>query len=417
MTYNIALVSDFFLPNLGGVEVHILNLGKNLIKRGHKVIVVTHSQNIEPGIKFLYGIKVYYLPISIMVGVCSWPSFFSNFFQLQRVFYMEEIEIIHGHQSVSPLAYEAMLIGQIFNIKTVFTDHSLFVTNNLENIIVNRISKFVLSNVNRIICVSYELKTNLLERTEINHKKIHVIPNGVSKKFKYLKKSKSDFIKIVVCCRLVYRKGVDLLLKAIPLICKSNKKIKIILVGDGPKRDEIDQMVDDTGSNVKVIRNLSQKRLNKLFNRCDIFLNTSLTESFCIANLEAACCGLRVVCTNVGGVKEVLPPSMIKLVKPHYKSIAKGVIQMVKKERILKCHAKTIRSNYSWKKVSKDVEFIYKNIQNRNKRFGRLFNNTGEDEKWLFRMILLIMLFLKVIWVKYFKKKYKKEIENEKCVI
>jgi phosphatidylinositol glycan class A protein len=36
-------------------------------------------------------------------------------------------------------------------------------------------------------------------------------------------------------------------------------------------------------------------------------LNTSLTESFCIAILEAACCGLLVVTTDVGGVPEVLP--------------------------------------------------------------------------------------------------------------
>ncbi|RVD93310.1 GPI-anchor biosynthesis [Tubulinosema ratisbonensis] len=408
MTYNIALVSDFFLPNLGGVEVHILNLAKSLIKRGNKVIVITHSQHRDSKIKFVEGVKVYYLPISILIGNCSWPSFFSNFFQLKKVFNQENIQIIHGHQSMSPLAYEALLLGQLFNLKTVFTDHSLFVSNNLENIIVNRLSKFVLGNVNRIICVSYELKDNLLERIEINHEKIHVIPNGVSNEFKYYKKEKGKFIKVVICCRLVYRKGVDLLLKAIPLICKSNKKIQIILVGDGPKKDEIDQMVDDTNCNIKLIKNLSQKKLNTLFNKCDIFLNTSLTESFCIANLEAACCGLKVVCTNVGGVKEVLPPSMIKLVKPHYKSIAEGVKKMIKEKRISKKHAKKIKKNYSWKKISKDTELIYKNISDESVMFNQLFYNTGEEERWLFRMILLIMLIFKYFWIKCFEKRVKK---------
>jgi len=41
-----------------------------------------------------------------------------------------------------------------------------------------------------------------------------------------------------------------------------------------------------------------------------------LTESFCIAILEAACCGLMVVSTDVGGVPEVLPPHMALLAKP-----------------------------------------------------------------------------------------------------
>jgi len=43
-----------------------------------------------------------------------------------------------------------------------------------------------------------------------------------------------------------------------------------------------------------------------------IFVNTSLTESFCITIVEAASCGLKVVTTNVGGVPEVLPPDMVE---------------------------------------------------------------------------------------------------------
>jgi phosphatidylinositol N-acetylglucosaminyltransferase subunit A len=45
--------------------------------------------------------------------------------------------------------------------------------------------------------------------------------------------------------------------------------------------------------------------------RGHIFLNCSLTESFCIAILEAACCGLFVVSTRVGGVPEVTRPRWI----------------------------------------------------------------------------------------------------------
>lgn len=50
-----------------------------------------------------------------------------------------------------------------------------------------------------------------------------------------------------------------------------------------------------------------------------IFLNTALTESFCIAIVEAAACGLRVVTTNVGGIPEVLPPEMVKLSAPEHR--------------------------------------------------------------------------------------------------
>lgn len=47
--------------------------------------------------------------------------------------------------------------------------------------------------------------------------------------------------------------------------------------------------------------------------RGHIFLNTSLTEAFCIAIVEAASCGLKIVSTEVGGIREVLPSHMIHL--------------------------------------------------------------------------------------------------------
>ncbi len=51
--------------------------------------------------------------------------------------------------------------------------------------------------------------------------------------------------------------------------------------------------------------------------RGHIFLNCSLTEAFCIAILEAACCGLFCVSTRVGGVPEVLPMDFIRLAEPN----------------------------------------------------------------------------------------------------
>lgn len=54
----------------------------------------------------------------------------------------------------------------------------------------------------------------------------------------------------------------------------------------------------------------------KLLSRAQIFLNPSLTEAFGIGILEAACAGLFVVSTRVGGVPEVLPPGLIEFAEP-----------------------------------------------------------------------------------------------------
>jgi len=62
-----------------------------------------------------------------------------------------------------------------------------------------------------------------------------------------------------------------------------------------------------------------------VLNRGHIFLNMSLTETFCIALLEAASCGLLVVSTCVGGVPEVLPPEMLVLAEPNPAGLMEAV--------------------------------------------------------------------------------------------
>jgi phosphatidylinositol N-acetylglucosaminyltransferase subunit A len=56
---SVCLVSDFFYPRTGGVEVHIYFLAVCLIRRNCKVIIITHHDNNRQGVKFMgNGIKV-----------------------------------------------------------------------------------------------------------------------------------------------------------------------------------------------------------------------------------------------------------------------------------------------------------------------------------------------------------------------
>lgn len=61
-TFICSMVSDFFYPNMGGVEEHIFNLSQCLISRGHKVIVMTHSYGERIGVRYMTnGLKVWIL--------------------------------------------------------------------------------------------------------------------------------------------------------------------------------------------------------------------------------------------------------------------------------------------------------------------------------------------------------------------
>lgn len=95
--------------------------------------------------------------------------------------------------------------------------------------------------------------------------------------------------------------------------------------------------------------------------RGHIFLNTSLTESFCIAILEAACCGLLVVSTDVGGVPEVLPPYMAYLAKPEEKSIIRQLKRAITNVKDIPCETfyNDVASLYSWRNVAERTEKVY----------------------------------------------------------
>jgi phosphatidylinositol glycan class A protein len=67
---------------------------------------------------------------------------------------------------------------------------------------------------------------------------------------------------------------------------------------------------------VELLGSLPHDQVPKALQRGHIFLNTSLTESFCLSMLEAASCGLLVVSTDVGGIPEVLPAGMAYMAKP-----------------------------------------------------------------------------------------------------
>ena len=180
-----------------------------------------------------------------------------------------------------------------------------------------------------------------------------------------LKEGKEDIITIVSVSRQAERKGTDLLIEVIPEICKQLPNVNFIIGGDGPKKKLLDVMVDAIGlkDRVKLTGFLQHQKVRDVMIQGQIYLNTSLTESFCIAIVEAASAGLYTIATDVGGVGEVLPEYMVKLVQPNKESIIKAIKDTIKnydklKEKI-KDNYKVLKSIYNWDKVAKKTKLVY----------------------------------------------------------
>lgn len=366
------MISDFFYPNSGGVESHIFQLSQCLLNYGHKVVVLTHSYNDRKGVRFMSkGLKVYYLPFLVIYSQCTMPTLFCSLPLIRHILIREQIDLVHCHSAFSTMAIESLIHGKMLNLKTVFTDHSLFGFADVSAIITNQLLRMSLLFADAVICVSHVGKENTALRAGVPPEKIFVIPNAVdSNAFRPLRVRKvSQFVTIVVVSRLVYRKGADLLIKVIPIICDMYNHVRLFVAGDGPKRVDIEQMVEEHGlqQRVTLFGMVKHEKVRDILVQGDIFLNCSLTEAFCMAIIEAASCGLQVVSTNVGGIPEVLPSDMIILTEPTPEGIVNGLkiaIESSKKDFYDQSMMKHqwVCDHYQWKNVTQRTLQVYHEV-------------------------------------------------------
>ncbi|XP_032780901.2 phosphatidylinositol N-acetylglucosaminyltransferase subunit A isoform X1 [Daphnia magna] len=383
MRHVICMVSDFFYPNLGGVESHIFTLSQCLIKLGHKVVVITHSYGNRVGVRYMTnGLKVYYLPVKTMHDQVVLPTLFASLSIFRNIFIRECIEIVHGHSAFSTLAHEGILIARLLGLKAVFTDHSLNGFADVSAILTNKLLEITLSGINHCICVSHTGKENTVLRAKVPANYVSVIPNATDTTlFKPdVSRRDKDKITIVALSRLVYRKGIDLLASVIPIICKKYPKVHFLIGGDGPKRIVLEQVREKEAlhERVSLLGALDQSEVHETLLQGHIFLNTSLTEAYCIAIVEAAACGLQVVSTKVGGIPEVLPPDMIRMAQPNVNAIVSALDDAIDSHLKGTCMSPSachqfIHRTYNWLDIATRTQLVYDNVKKQqNSSVGKL---------------------------------------------
>ena len=300
-------------------------------------------------------------------GVAS-PVFLSFHKLLRDICLRESIDLVHAHGSLSFLGMEAIRAAHTYDIPTCFTDHSLFAFNDTGSIVANKLLKTNLSVVSHVICVSHTGRENTVLRGALDPVNCSVIPNAVDcNTFRPdVSRRPSNRINIIVVSRLVFRKGIDLLVGIIPIICAKFPSVDFIIGGDGPKRLLLDEMIDShqLHSRVNLVGALDTKGVVDLLVQGHIFLNCSLTEAFCMAILEAASCGLLVCSTSVGGIPEVLPKHMVRLANAEVDDLVEALSSAINEVRDISPHQfhAQVRNMYGWDQVAVRTERVYEKL-------------------------------------------------------
>ena len=225
----------------------------------------------------------------------------------------EKFDIVHSHGPRANL-FMSFLKNKIDAIwvTTIHSDPKLdFMKGGLKGKVFTKLNLHALRKIDVFFAVSERFKENLIE-FGIPAEKIYTIYNGINftkplnrdgSLQKDLNLSDDDFVMTMVA-RLHPIKGHDIVFQAMKQL--QNERLQLVLVGDGPIRQEIEDKVEELQLQNQVHFLGFRRDVDKIYSNSNIALLASHSESFPLALLEAANQKLPLISTDVGGVRQLI---------------------------------------------------------------------------------------------------------------
>ena len=345
----VLFVLENYFPHVGGVEVVFKNLAEGLVKEGKDVSIITHRLKGTKKFEVINGVKVFRVS-------CFHSRYLFTFFSIPKVLRLaREADIIHT--TTFNGAFPAWLGAKLLRKPNVITIHEVWVGRWKELTEMNWFSAKLHSllegmiyflRFDKYVCVSYSTKKQLL-KTGVKGERISVVYNGVDyehwnpKKYsgsgvKKRLRLKENFV-YLFSGRPGVSKGLEYLLKAVPLISKRIGKARLLAIvsKDPAYRKQYKKMlklIKKLGVEDKVIIHdpVGYEELPNYVKAADCIVVPSLSEGFGFAAAEACAMGEAVVVSNTASLPEVVSGRYV-LVKPKdVGGIAKGVVDVYKKK-------------------------------------------------------------------------------------
>ena len=302
-------------PTFGGSGVVATELGLDLSKKGHEIHFITYQQpvriqNLTPNIHFhevhvpdydLFKYQPYELALSS---------------KIVDVVKKHKIDVLHVHYAI-PHAYAAymgkkMLADDGIHIPMITTLHGTDITLVGSHPFYKKAVQFSINHSEYVTAVSHSLKTDT-ERLFGIEKDIEVIPNFIDlNKFKFkdvpCEKGQIAPDDQLIITHISNFRPLKRVIDILKVFKKVNEKlnVKLLMVGDGPEKVRAVRYSKANGLDTSVLFLGMSNEIDEILCFTDLFILPSEQESFGLAALEAMAHGVPVVCSDVGGLPEVV---------------------------------------------------------------------------------------------------------------
>lgn len=302
-------------PTYGGSGVVATELGKALAQKGHKVHFISYR---APARLDSFVENVFYHEVSF----ADYPLFERAPYEtalsskIVDVAKFEQLDLLHVHYAI-PHAATAYMAKQILktqgiDLPYITTLHGTDITLVGKDPTYAPVVTFSINQSDGVTAVSQDLKDQTYNNFQITSN-IEVIPNFVDLT-RFRKAKKEHFKKAIapngekILIHTSNFRKVKRTQDVVLIFQKVHEQIpsKLLLVGDGPERQNLEILCRDLNLSEYVRFLGKQDPVEELLAVSDLFLMPSETESFGLAALEAMACQVPVIASNAGGIPEIM---------------------------------------------------------------------------------------------------------------
>jgi glycosyltransferase involved in cell wall biosynthesis len=300
----IGLVSDCYVPRLGGIEMQVHDLARHLRGIGHEVVVITTS----PGPDEVDGVPVRRVQVPLLpFDIPFTPRTFRVIADLLRD---ERVDVAHFNGGVmSPVAFVGAGMAQHRGVPTVITAHSMWSYAAPAFRVLDWAAHWTQWPV--VFSAVSDVSAEPIHRIARRAVRVAILPNGIDHDAWRVTPAPRDasVVTLVAVMRLAPRKRPGQFLRMVERVhhqAPPGTRVRAVIVGEGPEREKLERTIRARGLTgvVELTGRLTRDEIRAQFARADVFVAPANLESFGIAALEARCAGLPVVAKARTGIRE-----------------------------------------------------------------------------------------------------------------
>lgn len=284
---------------MGGAEKFVVDLATTIDKEEFDVcVVVTYGLNDNK-----YKEKLKNSNIKI-INVAHGTNRVWTIFELIKLFFREKPDVVHAN--IGSLQY-VLLPAVLSSVKKkLFTVHSMayrIASGRMKKIYNLAFHYFGFKPVG----ISQIVTESIIQEYGMQSDLVATVNNGIDiQKFAPEASKMDGDITFINVGTLYYIKNHKYLIECFYAVHKVNPKTKLIIVGDGELREELEDLVGEYKLEKAVALVGNQNEVAPYLKRSDIYVSSSLVEGLPLSILEGMACGLPVIANKVGGIPDIV---------------------------------------------------------------------------------------------------------------